>query len=96
MFCSISHIPPTKPVCSPYGHIYEKSIILQHLKTSSSCPITKKPLSVDQLVDVVLSSPSTSTTSPSTSIGTSIGRSGSSTSITSIGNTRRVTEIIKR
>lgn len=39
------------PVISPLGHSFEKSFILEALKTKTECPLTRTPLNSSQLVD---------------------------------------------
>ena len=39
----------TDPVSTPYGHTFQRSAILDWLKKSKTCPITKKPLNENDL-----------------------------------------------
>mmetsp|Transcript_11462 Transcript_11462/g.42450 ORF Transcript_11462/g.42450 Transcript_11462/m.42450 type:complete len:496 (-) Transcript_11462:358-1845(-) len=52
MFCAISGVTPTEPVISPAGHLFEKSLVTKALKETGQCPVTKQPLSVEDLVAV--------------------------------------------
>ena len=49
-FCPIMHQPMVDPVTAPSGYTFERSAIVMHLRDNRWDPITKEPLSVDQLV----------------------------------------------
>ncbi|KAL0233781.1 hypothetical protein PCE1_002287 [Barthelona sp. PCE] len=57
MLCSLTGVVATHPVATPDGHIFEKDVILSYLKTHSVCPITKKQLKPDQIIDLVEQEP---------------------------------------
>ncbi len=51
--CALSKTVLSHPVVSKKtGHVFEKSVIVKHLETTSQCPITGKEMSVDDLIDV--------------------------------------------
>jgi pre-mRNA-processing factor 19 len=53
MLCAISGATPTEPVVSTRsGHIFEKRLIVKHIKVTGTCPVTKEELSESDLVDV--------------------------------------------
>lgn len=49
LICPLSHEIFTDPVVTPYGHTFERSAIEAWLSRSQTCPITRSPLSVDDL-----------------------------------------------
>ena len=53
LVCSISGNPPTEPVVSPQGCIFERSEIESHLRTSDHCPVTGEVLSETALFPVM-------------------------------------------
>lgn len=48
----VSGQPPEEPVVSKTGHIFERRLIEKHISTEGNCPITKEPLSVEDLVSL--------------------------------------------
>jgi pre-mRNA-processing factor 19 len=50
--CALSGSEPREPVVSLYGHLFEKSIIISHLRTNPHCPITHQPLTAEQLISI--------------------------------------------
>lgn len=53
MLCSISGVAPNEPVFSAKsGHVFEKRLIVKHLKATNTCPVTNEPLSEVDLVPV--------------------------------------------
>jgi len=48
--CPITHCPMRDPVKAPDGHTYERSAIVRALETSGMSPLTRQPMSVDELV----------------------------------------------
>jgi len=54
MLCSISGVAPVEPVFSvKSGHVYEKRLIVKHLKATNTCPMTNDELSEADLIAVV-------------------------------------------
>eukprot|EP00002_Diphylleia_rotans_P006532 TRINITY_DN158_c0_g1_i1.p1 TRINITY_DN158_c0_g1~~TRINITY_DN158_c0_g1_i1.p1 ORF type:complete len:509 (+),score=130.33 TRINITY_DN158_c0_g1_i1:48-1574(+) len=53
MNCAISGAIPETPVVSvKSGHVFEKRLVLEHIKATGRCPITQEELSEDDLVAV--------------------------------------------
>ena len=52
MNCNISGEPCENPVISPFGHIFEKSLIEKHIKETGKCPITGKDLKPENLITI--------------------------------------------
>ncbi|EZG83905.1 putative PRP19-like protein [Gregarina niphandrodes] len=50
--CQLSGSVPAEPVVTPEGHVYEKRIISLHLEKSQVDPISGKPLSLKDVVEV--------------------------------------------
>lgn len=48
--CPLSHAIMNDPIITPYGFSFERSAIKAHLSTSSTCPLTNKPLSKSDLI----------------------------------------------
>lgn len=36
------------------GHIYERRLIEKHIESTGTCPITGRPLNLDDLIEVLL------------------------------------------
>ena len=51
--CALGGHEPREPVISPFGHVFDRSVILEWLKTNTHCPITGQSLSFDQLIAIV-------------------------------------------
>ena len=53
MFCSISGTTPEDPVISSKtGHLYERSLITKALQETGECPVTKTPMTLEDLLEV--------------------------------------------
>eukprot|EP01120_Amphizonella_sp_Union-15-10_P015559 TRINITY_DN8036_c0_g1_i1.p1 TRINITY_DN8036_c0_g1~~TRINITY_DN8036_c0_g1_i1.p1 ORF type:complete len:497 (-),score=98.44 TRINITY_DN8036_c0_g1_i1:168-1658(-) len=52
MICSISSELAEEPVVSKYGNIFEKRLIEKHITSTGTCPLTKQPLTLEDLVEV--------------------------------------------
>ena len=53
MLCSISGVAPNEPVFSAKsGHVFEKRLIVKHLKATNTCPVTNETLSEVDLIPV--------------------------------------------
>mmetsp|Transcript_20377 Transcript_20377/g.33969 ORF Transcript_20377/g.33969 Transcript_20377/m.33969 type:complete len:490 (+) Transcript_20377:71-1540(+) len=53
MECALSGKVTQHPVITRSGHVFEKALILKHLEVSGgTCPITKEPLSPQELIEV--------------------------------------------
>ncbi|KAJ3432366.1 ring-type e3 ubiquitin transferase [Anaeramoeba flamelloides] len=52
--CPITHELFRDPVSTPYGHTFEKEEIIQHINKKGNCPLTRKPLKVEDLVPSIL------------------------------------------
>ncbi|KAL6057393.1 Pre-mRNA-processing factor 19 [Balamuthia mandrillaris] len=51
MQCALSGTEPEEPVVSRVsGHVFEKRLIEKYLENATTCPITKQPLSTDDLI----------------------------------------------
>ena len=50
LVCPISLHGIEHPVVTPYGHLYEKDALLQWLSADSSCPLTRLPLKIGELI----------------------------------------------
>jgi len=51
--CSLSGVVPEEPVVSlKSGHVFEKRLILKHIKQTGTCPITNADLGAEDLLDV--------------------------------------------
>jgi len=50
MLCALSGVEPKEPVVSRFGHIFEKTLIEKQLSQDPTCPITKEPLSPEELI----------------------------------------------
>ena len=50
LMCPISQEIMTDPVMTPYGHCFQRECIESWLSTHTTCPLTNKPLSKEQLV----------------------------------------------
>ena len=48
--CPLSHTMMNDPIITPYGISFDRSAIEAHLSTSSTCPLTNKPLSKSDLI----------------------------------------------
>lgn len=48
--CPLSHMMMNDPIITPYGISFDRSAIEAHLSTSSTCPLTNKPLSKSDLI----------------------------------------------
>lgn len=49
--CAVSGHAPEEPVFSPKtGHVYEKRLIMKHVESTGSCPVTKEAITQDDLV----------------------------------------------
>lgn len=48
--CPITYEPFEDPVITPYGHSYERDAIQRALESSNTDPLTRQPLTVQQLV----------------------------------------------
>lgn len=57
MFCSISGEVPQEPVVSKTGHIFERRLIEKYIAETSTCPITKQPLGISDLIPLKVSNP---------------------------------------
>ena len=56
--CALSGVLPEEPVVSvKTGHVFEKRLILRHIEATHQCPITREPLSVDDLITIKTTSP---------------------------------------
>ena len=56
LVCSITGYPPEEPVISKDGFIFERRLIEQVISESGLCPITKSPLSIEDLRPIMQSS----------------------------------------
>ncbi|KAJ6242232.1 ring-type e3 ubiquitin transferase [Anaeramoeba flamelloides] len=52
--CPITQELFREPVNTPYGHTFEKEEIIQHINKKGNCPLTRKPLKVEDLVPSLL------------------------------------------
>mmetsp|Transcript_3397 Transcript_3397/g.7959 ORF Transcript_3397/g.7959 Transcript_3397/m.7959 type:complete len:507 (+) Transcript_3397:268-1788(+) len=53
MFCAISGTTPEEPVISARtGHLFERSLITKALQETGECPVTKTPLTLDDLLPI--------------------------------------------
>ena len=51
MFCAISGVTPEEPVVSRNsGLLFEKNLIEKYIAERGECPVTKEPLSSDDLL----------------------------------------------
>jgi pre-mRNA-processing factor 19 len=57
MICSISGQSAQEPVVSKNGDIFEKRLVVKHIETHGTCPITNEALSVDDLIPIRTSNP---------------------------------------
>jgi len=57
MICSISGQSAQEPVVSKHGDVFEKRLIVKHLETHGTCPITNEALSVEELIPIRTSNP---------------------------------------
>lgn len=58
MFCSISGQVPQEPVVSiKSGHIFERRLIEKYISETNTCPITKQPLNLSDLIPLNVSNP---------------------------------------
>ncbi|CAI4045855.1 hypothetical protein N7582_003667 [Saccharomyces uvarum] len=54
MFCAISGKVPRKPVLSPSSKtVFEKSLLEQYVRDTGKDPITNKPLSLEEIIEIV-------------------------------------------
>merc|ERR1712048_1106639 len=53
--CALSGAVPEVPVVSKHGHLFEKALIEKHLDTEQTCPVTKEPLTKDDLIELEVS-----------------------------------------
>ncbi len=52
MYCSLSGVTPKEPVVSRTGYIFERRLIEEHIQRLGTCPVTKEPLSENDLTDI--------------------------------------------
>ncbi|KAL5996891.1 E3 ubiquitin-protein ligase prp19 [Asimina triloba] len=53
MICAISGETPEEPVVSTKsGLLYERRLIERHIADNGKCPITKEPLTMDDIVPI--------------------------------------------
>ena len=53
MDCVVSgHVPDTPVVSAKSGLLFEKSLILHEIEEHGVCPVTKEPLTTEDLVDI--------------------------------------------
>lgn len=52
LLCALSGSEITKPCVSPSGHIFERTLIEKYVKETGENPITKQPLSVEDLIPI--------------------------------------------
>jgi len=57
MICSLSGQVAQEPVVTKNGDIFEKRLILKHIETNGTCPITNEPLSPEDLISVRVTNP---------------------------------------
>jgi len=55
MNCSISGQVAQEPVVSKNGDIFEKRVILKHIETHGTCPITNEAMSIEDLIPIRVS-----------------------------------------
>lgn len=55
LVCALSGAIPDEPVVSKHGQLFEKSLIEKHLDTEQTCPVTKEPLTKDDLIALEVS-----------------------------------------
>jgi len=55
--CTISGEVPNEPVVTRNGDIYEKNVILKVIKATGLCPVTKQPLSEEDLIPIKIDNP---------------------------------------
>lgn len=47
--CPITKQVIKNPVRTPYGHLFERLAIQYHVRQYKNCPVTRKPLTIDDL-----------------------------------------------
>lgn len=50
LLCPQSHVPMQDPVIDPCGHTFERRQIEARLSDNPTCPLSARPISVDQLM----------------------------------------------
>lgn len=52
MYCAISGVTPKEPVLSKTGYVFERRLVEEHVQRLGTCPITKEPLTENDLTDI--------------------------------------------
>ncbi|GMH82352.1 hypothetical protein TrST_g12558 [Triparma strigata] len=74
MICAISGAEASNPCVTPQGNVFEKRVLLSLLTTNGGlCPVTKAPLSEDDLIDIVPAPVSTVPAAPTSVSGQGFG-----------------------